>query len=397
MVAETEWRLPPLGLYIHLPWCVHKCPYCDFNSHPLRGDLPSGEYVDRLIEDLEEELPYTAGRTIDSVFIGGGTPSLFSGQEIGRILEGVGQQIEHAPDAEITLEANPGTIERDTFKAYAQAGVNRVSLGVQSFDDSALRKLGRIHDARAAHQALESLHEAGIKNFNIDLMYGLPGQDAEGAMQDLETALAARPTHISHYQLTLEPNTAFAYDPPTLPCEEVCWEMYSSVVDRLGAQGLQNYEISAWAQPGSACRHNLNYWRYGDFIGIGAGAHGKLTQAEGRVISRTRRPRQPRVYLSALEPTRRMQLQNPDKVFEFFLNRLRLREGFKISDFEARTGLDFECVEKRVQDAMSRGLLERSGHSFVTTNLGWRFINDIQALFLPKAQPAWLAKPGPAR
>ena len=190
MVAETEWPLPPLGLYIHLPWCVHKCPYCDFNSHPLREDLPSGKYIDRLIEDLEEESPYIAGRTLDSVFIGGGTPSLFSGQEIGRILQGVGKQIELAPDAEITLEANPGTIERDSFTAYAQAGVNRVSLGVQSFDDSALRELGRIHDARAAHQALESLHEAGIENFNIDLMYGLPGQDVESAMRDLEIGRA---------------------------------------------------------------------------------------------------------------------------------------------------------------------------------------------------------------
>jgi len=372
---------PPLGLYVHLPWCVRKCPYCDFNSHPLRGELPAAEYITALLADLDEVRAGLEGRSVETVFFGGGTPSLFSGPDIGRLLDEMALRLDFSADVEITLEANPGTVERDAFPAYRAAGVNRVSLGVQSFDDGLLAALGRIHGRADVERALASLDEAGIENFNIDLMYGLPGQSAEQALADLEAALRAGPAHLSHYQLTLEPNTEFARQPPDLPDDEQCWAMQEAGAEALTAAGFGQYEVSAWARPGRHCRHNLNYWRYGDFIGIGAGAHSKLTR-DGRV-ERWSRPRQPRVYLGGALATDRRCLPEEELVFEFFLNALRLREGFDRRLFTRRTGLDWSVAATRVDAAAARGLLEVVGQRIRPTDLGWRFVNETQALFLP--------------
>lgn len=377
----------PLGLYVHLPWCVRKCPYCDFNSHALKGELPAEEYLEALVLDLEQDLPLAWGRPVSTVYFGGGTPSLFSAEQIDRLLARLRGLLHISPEAEITLEANPGTIERGSFSAYRLAGINRVSLGAQSFDDAMLRRIGRIHETGEIERAVESLHSAGIDNFNIDLMYGLPGQTVAMACLDVERALACGPAHISHYQLTLEPNTAFAADPPALPGEEASWRMQDACGERLAAAGFENYEISAWSRPGKACRHNLNYWRFGDYLGIGAGAHGKLTlPAEGRIL-RLAKQRHPKRYLAARADgqwrAEMHELDAGERLFEFFLNRLRLAEPIDKDAFSDATGLPPEAMAPRIETAVRKGLIEDRGDRLVQTEIGRRFNNDLQAVFLP--------------
>ena len=376
--------LPPLGLYVHLPWCVRKCPYCDFNSHALKDDLPADAYVDALLADLEQDLPLVWGRTVSTVYFGGGTPSLFDAEQIGRLLDGLRARIGFAPGLEVTLEANPGTIERDSFSAYRAAGVNRVSLGAQSFNDDSLRALGRIHGAGDIHRAVASLHDAGLDNFNIDLMFGLPGQDLSMALEDLRQGLAAEPTHLSHYQLTLEPNTAFAASPPVLPDDERCWSMQEQCAELLVEAGFEQYEISAWSRPGRESRHNLNYWGFGDYLGIGAGAHGKLTlPAEERVLRRVK-TRHPRRYLAGDRLAQDEAVAPGELAFQYFLNALRLRHGFTLEGFAARTGLEKTWIERPLGEALERGLLEPVDGGFRPSELGWRVSNDLQALFLPE-------------
>ena len=378
---------PPLGLYVHLPWCVRKCPYCDFNSHEKRGELPADEYIAALLRDLELELPLTWGRVVGSIFLGGGTPSLFDGGQVDRLLSGIRSRVVLAPDAEITLEANPGTIEHDSFAAYRAAGVNRVSLGVQSFDDTLLQRIGRIHGRAEAVAALESIAASGIDNFNVDLMFALPGQSVEQAVEDVRTALAFAPPHVSHYQLTIEPNTYFHTHRPDLPDDEQAWAMQDRATELLETAGLGVYEISARARSGRACRHNLNYWQYGDFIGIGAGAHGKLSLPACQVVQRRVRRRHPRDWMrlagapEVLAEAR--DLEPAERVFEFFLNQLRLRDGVLKSQLPARAGVPWSAVEPRVTRLLRRGLLEDLGDRIAPTATGWRFVNDLQAEFLP--------------
>lgn len=380
---------PPLSLYVHLPWCVRKCPYCDFNSHvvPAAG-LPESAYLQALLDDLDFATRDCGDRELVSVFFGGGTPSLFSAGSIERILEHAARRMRIAADVEVTLEANPGAVERGRFADYRKAGVNRVSVGAQSFDDGSLAALGRIHASRDTTVAVEELRAAGLDNFNLDLMYALPRQTLEAALLDLERTLAFKPAHVSHYQLTLEPGTAFERRPPQLPDEDTAWSMQLDCQAMLANAGYRQYEVSAYSQPGRQCRHNLNYWYFGDYLGIGAGAHGKLTDvASGRIL-RTARVRQPGRYISAAEPADRLEEVRPvpvaDLPFEFFLNALRLTEGFGIAEFEARTGLMWTAVESRVAAAVSRDLLESpTTGRWVPTALGRRFLNDLQAAFLP--------------
>jgi putative oxygen-independent coproporphyrinogen III oxidase len=378
---------PPLSLYVHMPWCVRKCPYCDFNSHTAPEKLATEEYIDALIADLEQDLPLVWGRPVQSIYFGGGTPSLFPATSIATFLSAVRARLDLRPDVEITLEANPGTIEHDSFSAYAQAGINRVSLGVQSFDDELLERLGRIHGRQDIEQSLRSLKSAGIDNFNIDLMYALPGQAAEQSKRDIELAIQANPAHISFYQLTIEPNTAFAARPPTLPLDDLAWDMQQRGLDMLEAAGYEQYEISAFSKPGLQSRHNMNYWRYGDFLAIGAGAHGKITTPVDGKVQRYAKHRHPKRYLSGVESgdwrAELRLLGDEERIFEFFLNQLRLREGVYIGDFSARTGLPWQAVEFRVQKAVDKGLLEVSQARLRPTDLGWRFVNDIQQMFLP--------------
>ena len=376
--------LPPLSLYVHLPWCVRKCPYCDFNSHTLKGDLPLEAYTEALLGDLERDLPLVWGRTVHSVYFGGGTPSLFPATQLGILLDGLRARLDLAPGLEITLEANPGTIERDSFKAYRDVGINRVSLGAQSFDAAALTALGRIHGPGDIERSIESLHAAGLENFNIDLMFGLPGQNVDAALRDLDLALAGAPAHLSHYQLTLEPNTAFAADPPELPDEETCWAMQERAAERLLADGFAPYEISAWCRNGRESRHNLNYWQFGDYLGIGAGAHGKITLPASGEVRRRIKTRHPKRYLAGETLAQDLAVPPDDLAFEYFLNALRLREGFSLDAFEARTGLSRDAVAGALSAARERGLLEAWRGGYRPTDLGWRFSNDLQALFLPE-------------
>ena len=384
-------RAPPLALYVHLPWCVRKCPYCDFNSHAVpSAGLPERAYAAALLDDLDFAARDCAGRELVSVFFGGGTPSLFAAESIGRILERARRLFRPAIDFEATLEANPGTVERGRFADYRAAGITRVSLGAQSFDDQRLEALGRIHSSRETRAAVEELRAAGLDNFNLDLMYALPQQTLEGAVADLEQALGLGPAHVSHYQLTLEPGTAFERRPPTLPDDETAFAMQEACASRLAAAGLRQYEVSAWAPPGRECRHNLNYWQFGDYLGIGAGAHGKLTDPLAGAVVRTARVRNPGRYLSATAPEARIedsgQVGAEDLAFEFFLNALRLVDGFSVSSFEFRTGLSWSSVARRVAEAASRGLLRAEPPDrWVPTPLGRRFLNDLQAVFLPKS------------
>ena len=378
---------PPLGLYIHLPWCVRKCPYCDFNSHVHKGALPETEYVAALLDDLEADLPLVGRRRVESIFIGGGTPSLFSAEGIGSLLDGVRARLELAPGAEVTLEANPGTVEHGRFAGYYLAGVNRVSLGAQSFNARQLAALGRIHGVADTARAVGELRAGGFRNFNLDVMHGLPEQTVENANDDIASALELQPTHLSHYQLALEPGTVFHERPPVLPDEEVAHEIEATTHARLGEAGFCQYEISAWARPGAECRHNLNYWEFGDYLGIGAGAHGKLTDGSGGTVRRTVKTKQPREYLerARLRTSQRTMAEVPtrERTFEFMLNALRLPAGFPIGRFEERTGLAIGTANATLEAAQARGLLARTGANWYPTGLGRRFLNDLQSMFLP--------------
>ena len=382
-------HLPPLSLYIHLPWCVAKCPYCDFKSHALKGELPEARYIDALLADLEVDLPRVWGRTVHSVFLGGGTPSLFSGEALGRLLSGVRARLPLAPDAEITMEANPGTVEHDRFGAYREAGINRISLGIQTFADHHLKKLGRIHSGGEAEKAIDAVRAAGFDNFNLDLMWALPDQTVEEALADVERALSFAPVHLSHYQLTIEPNTVFAARPPALPEEELAWDMQEACGERLHAAGFDPYEISAWAQPGRQSRHNLNYWRFGDYLGIGAGAHAKITLPAEQQVIRLRRKSHPRPYLNALADSQfiaeQRQVSGEELVFEYFLNRLRLAEPVPLAEFEARTGLPADSMQAPLARAIELDLLELTETHIHRSERGERYLNDLQALFLPAA------------
>jgi oxygen-independent coproporphyrinogen-3 oxidase len=375
-------------LYLHLPWCRRKCPYCDFNSH-VTESIPAARYVAALLSELAREAPRVTGRTVSSVFLGGGTPSLFPPDSIAALLSGVRARVELAGDAEITLEANPGTLECGRFAGYRAAGVTRVSLGAQSFAARQLQLLGRIHGPDDTRRAAAELRGAGLGNFNLDLMHGLPEQTAAQAVEDIREALALDPPHVSHYQLTIEPGTAFFRRPPPLPAEEVAAESEAAAHTCLRDAGFERYEISAWARPGARCRHNLNYWQFGDYLGLGAGAHGKITDANRQRIWRTENPRQPERYMSGVEsgvaPGTAMPVERRDLPFEFMLNALRLADGYSIAQFETRTGLAFSSIEPIVSGQARRGLLARAGSSITPTEFGWRFLNDVQLEYLPRS------------
>jgi len=371
--------LPPLALYVHIPWCVRKCPYCDFNSHERAGALPEREYVDRLLQDLESLLPSVWGRPLVSVFIGGGTPSLFAPESIDRLLSGVRARMRLLPEAEVTLEANPGAVEAARFAGLRQAGVNRISLGVQSFDEGMLAALGRIHGAAEARRAIDAAR-ASFDNVNLDLMYGLPGQSAAMAKADIDEALRASVPHLSAYQLTLEPNTAFWSRPPALPEHDACADMQLMVEDRLGTAGYEHYETSAFAKPGRRCAHNLNYWRFGDYLGIGAGAHGKLSFPDR--ITRHEQVKQPAEYLKNDSPVRQRDVSVTELPFEFMLNALRLVEGFDAALFTERTGLPFTAVARRLEEAEGQGLIERDPKRIRPSERGRRFLNELLERFL---------------
>lgn len=373
----------PLTLYVHLPWCVRRCPYCDFNAHALDGDLPEDTYIDALLDDLDDEAADVTGREVHAIFLGGGTPSLFSAESIARILERASERLTLSGDCEITLEANPGTAEYAKFAGFRAAGVNRLSLGVQSFDDAMLKALGRIHDAGEAERAIDAARRAGFDRLNIDLMHGLPGQSPDGARADIERALAFEPGHLSWYQLTLEPNTPFGHSPPELPDEDTLATIQDAGQALLTTAGYRQYEVSAWSRPGEECRHNLNYWRFGDYLGVGAGAHGKIT-VPGQPPFRRWKKRHPKAWLA---PGDRIdgqtELDPPTVRFEFMLNALRLPEGFTEYEFHGRTGRDLSEIGQILDDVRTRGLIESADGRWRPTPLGWRFLNDLQAAFLP--------------
>jgi oxygen-independent coproporphyrinogen-3 oxidase len=377
-------KTPPLALYAHFPWCVQKCPYCDFNSYTLRDELPEQRYVDTLLRDLDAQLTELEVRPLTSIFLGGGTPSLFSPAAIGRVIEHARKNLGFAGDIEVTLEANPGTIERGRFAEYRGAGVTRVSLGAQSFDERQLKLLGRIHSADETRRAAEELHAAGLSNFNLDLMYALPGQTADEAQADLEAALALTPAHLSQYHLTIEPGTVFAAAPPVQPADEVVEDMLNRCLASLEAAGFEQYEVSGYARPGAKCAHNLNYWTFGDYIGIGAGAHGKLSFADSGFAVRTQQTREPRRYLAA-EPGAlvRKQIAKQDLPFEFSMNGFRLVHGFADEKFESRTGLPITVLERALAPLVGRGLVERGEQTWRATAKGFRFLNDILVELLP--------------
>jgi len=382
---------PPLSLYVHMPWCVRKCPYCDFNSHQGKGELPFDDYVDALLRDLDFDLPLVWGRTVQTVFFGGGTPSLFPPDRIDRFLQQASSRLRFAPGCEITLEANPGTAEHGRFGEYRKAGVNRISFGIQSFDDGCLQRLGRIHDGREAEAAVKLAQDAGLDNINLDLMYALPQQTPEMAEHDLQRAFALQPAHVSHYQLTLEPNTVFFARPPQgIPDDDAAWDMQERCQALLDGAGYAQYETSAYARPGRQCAHNLNYWRFGDYLGIGAGAHGKITLGSEQAILRRWKLKHPTAYLAAAGTAQAIggdeRIEPARRPFEFMLNALRLREGFAVAGFEAATGLTGAEIADGLGRAVRNGWLERvdtpSGERFVPTELGRRFANDIITLFL---------------
>jgi putative oxygen-independent coproporphyrinogen III oxidase len=380
----------PLSLYIHIPWCVRKCPYCDFNSHNAPQSLPQEDYVAALLRDLDQDLPLAQERRLETIFFGGGTPSLFTPDNIARILDGVGARLDFAPGIEITLETNPGTVEHGPFADYRRAGVNRISFGVQSFNDAALKRIGRIHDAAQADRAVKQAQDAGIGNLNLDLMYALPQQTLAGALDDVEKALLLQTPHLSHYQLTLEPNTQFAANPPALPDEDSAWDMQEACQARLAQAGMAQYEISAYAHPGAECAHNLNYWRFGEYLGIGAGAHAKLTDAATGSIRRRWKLRAPRGYLEYAGTARVIggddviaQEQLP---FEFMLNALRLNAGFPLADFAARTGIAPAEIGSALERAQARGWIEVEREQILASELGRRFLNDVISSFLPASR-----------
>lgn len=377
-------QLPPLSLYIHIPWCVQKCPYCDFNSHGQKGTIPEQEYISHLIDDFKQDLSYVQGREITSIFIGGGTPSLLSEQAISRLLKELQEYAKFADNIEITLEANPGTLEYNKFSGFAAGGVNRISIGVQSFDSDKLEALGRIHSPneakKAAHFAADS-----VARFNIDLMHGLPNQSTEQALSDLRQAIELNPTHLSWYQLTIEPNTQFYSKPPKLPQDETLWQIQQLGHELLTQAGYKQYEISAYSKPEQQCQHNLNYWRFGDYIGIGCGAHGKITLPEQGQILRTEKVKHPKGYMDLTKPYlyKQWYVDTEDLPFEYFMNRLRLKEVFSLIQFEQATGLKSSLVTSQIEQALKLELLQQAGQGhYKTTAKGIAFYNNLVDMFL---------------
>ncbi|MCE0489790.1 radical SAM family heme chaperone HemW [Pantoea sp. Mb-10] len=374
-------ELPPLSLYIHIPWCVQKCPYCDFNSHALKGEVPHNEYVQHLLNDLDRDLPLTAGREVRTVFIGGGTPSLLSSEAMQMLMDGVRARVPLSPSAEITMEANPGTVEADRFSGYQRAGINRISIGVQSFSPEKLTRLGRIHGPEEARRAAELASGLGLRSFNLDLMHGLPDQSLEEALDDLRQAIALNPPHLSWYQLTIEPNTLFASRPPALPDDDALWDIFEQGHALLTAAGYQQYETSAYAKPGYRCEHNLNYWRFGDYLGIGCGAHGKLTQPDGRIV-RTVKTRHPRGFMAGNYLDKQHDVAQEDKPFEFFMNRFRLLEAAPRADFTRYTGLDEQAIRPQMEKAIAAGYVVERSDAWQITEKGKLFLNSLLELFM---------------
>ncbi|MFY8351956.1 radical SAM family heme chaperone HemW [Pseudoalteromonas sp. SSM20] len=377
-------KLPPLSLYVHIPWCVQKCPYCDFNSHGLKSDIPESAYVQHLLDDLKTDLSYVQGRKLTSIFIGGGTPSLFTEQAISDLLTGIERLIPFANNIEITLEANPGTVEAERFIGYRAAGVNRISIGVQSLQQDKLKSLGRIHDADEAINAAKLAKTIGLNSFNMDLMHGLPDQSIDDALSDLKQVIALNPPHISWYQLTLEPNTQFASKPPVLPEDETLWQIQEQGHQLLSDAGYQQYEISGYAKPGFQCQHNLNYWRFGDYLGIGCGAHGKITDLASNQITRTVKVKHPKGYMDLTRPYLfdSWQVDADELPFEYFMNRLRLQEAFNINEFVELTGLPIEQVRSNLNQAINAGLMQQNDNIWQVTAKGHRFLNDLLQLFV---------------
>ena len=402
--ATSKITLPPLSLYIHVPWCVRKCPYCDFNSHEFKGksaeeQIPEAAYVQALLNDLEADLSYVQGREIQTIFIGGGTPSLLSVEAYKNLLEGLQEKVSFVKDIEITMEANPGTFEAEKFSGYRKLGINRLSIGVQSFSDKQLKHLGRIHDGQQAVAAIKMAKEAGFDNFNIDLMHGLPDQSQAQALADIQQAIDLGPTHLSWYQLTIEPNTEFFKRPPVLPEDETLWDIQEAGQALLAKHGFDQYEVSAYAQAGKQATHNLNYWQFGDYIGIGAGAHGKVTdlvnQPESITASpvfRTWKTRAPKDFLNAAKSNStqnckgflagKESIQNEDLGLEFLMNALRLQDGFDLELFEQRTGYSLDTIADGIQQAITKGLLEQDSDQIKTTTKGSLFLNEILAFFM---------------
>jgi len=379
---------PPLSLYIHIPWCVRKCPYCDFNSHAVRDEIPEPAYMTALLADLEQELPAVWGRTVETVFIGGGTPSLISPNALDRLLAEIRARLPVKPGAEITLEANPGTVDQTKFAGFREAGITRLSLGIQSFQPALLKSIGRIHNDVEALTACRAARRAGFDNINLDLMFGLPGQDIEQSLSDLHSATELAPEHLSWYELTIEPNTWFHRHPPEQADNDARWEMQAAGQALLQMAGYTRYEISAYARGGRQCRHNLNYWRFGDYIGIGAGAHGKITDAASQRIYRTAKVRHPHNYLETAHTPQRINTMNclepADVVLEFAMNAMRLAGGFSTAGFTAATGLPAGAIEPGIRQAMQQGLLVRDRDNILVTPHGQRYLNELLQIWVPQ-------------
>lgn len=374
-------KLPPLSLYIHIPWCVQKCPYCDFNSHALKGEVPHDDYVAHLLADLDADLPLVSGREIRTIFIGGGTPSLLSAEAMQTLMDGVRARILVAADAEVTMEANPGTVEADRFSGYQKAGINRISIGVQSFGDDKLIRLGRIHDAGEAKRAARLAATLGLRSFNLDLMHGLPEQHLGEALSDLRQAIELAPPHLSWYQLTIEPNTSFGSRPPVLPDDDLLWDIFSQGHQLLTQAGYVQYETSAYAKPGFQCQHNLNYWRFGDYLGIGCGAHGKISFADGRIL-RTVKTKHPRGYMEGRYLDQQNEVATEDRPFEFFMNRFRLLEAMPRRDFTDYTGLPESVVRPQIEAALNAGEISETATHWQITEHGKLFLNTLLERFL---------------
>ena len=375
---------PPLSLYIHFPWCIQKCPYCDFNSHAVKDSLPESDYIDTLLKDLAKDLEqFQETRPLQSIFMGGGTPSLFSAQQIQRLLAGIESMIAFTNDIEITLEANPGTFESEKFADYKAIGINRLSIGVQSFNDKHLKRLGRVHSAQEAVRAIEIAKHAGFDNFNLDLMFGLPESNEQDSLRDVQQAIELHPTHISFYQLTLEPNTYFHKYPPVLPSDESIFDAQLACQKLLAEQGYQQYEISAYAQADKQCQHNINYWSFGDYLGIGAGAHGKITLGLPGNIVRTMKPKKPEHYLQQVKHDRLVQaIKVSDLALEFVMNHLRLKKGFSLETYSQRTGLPLQSLQPALTQCIQQGLLIERQQHYVCSEKGWHFLDSILENFL---------------